>query len=289
MLEFETAQDRLLRQKKINMLITGVQGVGKTYAARTLNPADTLFIDCEAGTLSLEKSKDTPAWQGSTLDMKKMAQKYNVHPWFLCRAIACILQGPDPADPKGWYGQEAYSYYINTFSGGDVTRFDKFKTLFVDSLTVVSRWAFDWSCQQPECLSDKIDPKTGKQKIDKRGAYGLMGTELVAWATVLQHQQKNIILSCILEEDEDDFKRKFWQLQIEGKSAGRKIPGIFDVVMTLCWVDFGTNGKHRVFVTQEGNELGYPAKDRSGLLEPYERPDLGAIISKIQNFHTQAA
>lgn len=283
MLEFQTAQDRLLRQKKVNMLITGAQGVGKTFSARTLDPQTTLFIDCEAGTLSLEESKEFPAWQGTTMDMKKMAQKLNLHPWVICRGIASLLLGPDPADKDGPYSAAAYQQYLGYFLGGDLSKIASFNTIFVDSLTVVSRWAFDWACQQPECMSEK----TGK--LDKRGAYGLMGTELVTWATNLQHQPRNVILSCILESDEDDFKRQFWQLQIEGKAAGRKIPGIFDIVMTLAAVDFGEQGKHKVFVTQEGNGLGYPAKDRSGLLEPYERPDLGAIINKIQNFHTQKA
>lgn len=281
MLEFQTAQDRLRTGKKFNALIVGPQGVGKTFVARTLDPATTLFIDCEAGTLSLEKSKTHEAWQGTTLDMKRMTQKFGVHPWVLCRGIASLLLGPDQQDPSGPYGKAWYDWYVATFAGGNPNLFDNIKYVFVDSLTVISRWAFDWACQQPECISEKT------KKLDKRGAYGLMGTELVAWATILQHQPKNMMLSCILEEDEDDFKRKFWRLQIEGQQAGKKIPGIFDLVMTLNWVDFGeaNGGKHRVFVTQEGNALGFPAKDRSGLLEPFELPDLGAIIAKIQNFH----
>lgn len=284
MLEFQTAQDRLLSFKKMNALITGVQGIGKTFVARTLDPATTLFVDCEAGTLSLEKSKTHDAWQGTTLNMKAMAQKFNIHPWVLCRGIASLFLGPDPQDPNGYYGQQWYNWYVATLAGGNPSIFEAFRNIYWDSLTVVSRWAFDWACQQPESFSEKT------KKLDKRGAYGLMGTELVTWATVLQHQPKNIFLSCILEEDEDDFKRKFWQLQIEGKQAGKKIPGIFDLVMTLAWVDFGEQyGKQRVFVTQEGNPLGFPAKDRSGLLESYERPDLGAIINKIQNFHIQQA
>lgn len=284
MLEFQTAQDRLLVQKKVNILMTGPQGIGKTFVARTLNPADTLFIDGEAGTLSLEASKTHKAWTGTTLSIKQMAQKMNIHPWVLCRAIASLLMGPDPADLTGPYSRASYDQYVQYLAGGDPNKFALFNTIFVDSLTVISRWAFDWACQQPECISEKT------KKLDKRGAYGLMGTELVTWATVLQHQPKNIILSVILEQEEDDFKRVHWQLQIEGKAAGRKIPGIFDVVVTMAWVDFGEpHGKQRVFVTQEGNALGFPAKDRSGLLESFESPDLGAIINKIQNFHQQAA
>lgn len=282
MLEFQTAQDRLLIFKKVNALVAGPQGIGKTFLARTLDPANTLFIDGEAGTLSLERSKEFPAWQGSTLNMKKMAQTHGLHPWVICRGIASMLHGPDMQDPNGYYGQAWYNWYVQTLAGGSAGIFEKFTNLYADSLTVISRWAFDWCKQQPEAISEKT------KKLDTRGVYGMMGQELVAWATILQHQPRNFFLSCILEEDEDDFKRKFWQLQIEGKQAGKKIPGIFDLVMTLAWVDFGEqHGKLRVLVTQEGNPLGLPAKDRSGLLESYERPDLGAIISKIQNFHSQ--
>lgn len=285
MLEFQTAQDRLLQFHKINALIVGPQGIGKTFAARGLPAAETLFIDCEAGTLSLEKSKDQPAWQGTTLNMLRMSQKLNMHPWLLCRAIASLLLGPDFSDkPDGAYAPNAYNYYVQVVAGGNPEIFAAFRHIFTDSLTVVSRWCFDWAKTQPEAFSEK----TGKP--DVRGAYGLMGNELVTWATKLQHQPKNMFLSCILEEDKDDFGRVTWELQIEGKKAGKKIPGIFDLVMTLAWVDFGEPyGKQRVFVTQEGNQLGFPAKDRSGLLEPYERPDLGAIIAKIQNFHSQQA
>lgn len=284
MLEFQTAEDRQKKYKKINAVITGTQGVGKTFLTRTLDPQTTLFIDGEAGTLSLERSKDYAAWQGTTVDIKKMAQKLNLHPWIICRGIASILHGPDMQDPSGFYGLQWYNWYVATLAGGNPAMFEKFLTLYADSLTVISRWCFDWCKQQPEALSEKT------KKLDIRGVYGSMGQELVAWATILQHQPRNFFLSCILEEDEDDFKRKFWQLQIEGKQAGKKIPGIFDLVMTLAWVDFGeaNGGKQRVLVTQEGNSLGFPAKDRSGLLEPFERPDIGAIIAKIQNFHNQA-
>lgn len=281
MITLQTAEDRAQRSKKLNTLILGKPGVGKTFMARTLPPQTTLFADCEAGTLSLEATKELPAWKGTTLDIRKEAQKLNVHPWELCRALACIWGGWDPAAAPGDpYCKAAYESYVHIVCGGNATIFDHFQNIFVDSVTVVSRWCLDWAKRQPGAFSEK----TGKPDI--RGAYGILGQEIVAWATVLQHQPKNIILSCILEEEMDEFKRVFWNSQIEGKQGGKKLPGIFDLVMTLAWVDFGEQqGKHRVLITQENNAFGYPAKDRSGLLEPYEKPDLGAIISKIQNFN----
>lgn len=281
MLQLQTAQDRMQRLKKLNMLIMGKPGAGKTFMARTLPAENTLFLDGEAGTLSLEETKTLPAWGGTTLDMRKEALKLGVHPWELCRAIACVLAGPDPVQQSGPYSQQAYDSYVQIMCGGNPNMFDQFKNIYVDSVTVISRWCLDWSKKQPEAFSEK----TGKP--DTRGAYGLLGQELVAWATQLQHQPKNIFLSCILEEEMDEFKRVFWSSQIEGKQGGKKLPGIFDIVVTLTEIDFGEPyGKQRVLVTQENNQFGYPAKDRSNVLENFERPDLGAIIQKVENRST---
>lgn len=281
MLQFETAQDRLAREKKVNILLTGPYGIGKTYAARTLDPATTLFLDGEAGTLALEKSKDRDAWAGTTLDLKAQALKLNVHPWEMCRAIACVLHGPDTSQPSGPYSQLMYNNYVQIMCGGNPNLFDGFKTIFLDSATVASRWCFNWCLQQPENISEKT------KKLDTRSAYGMLGTQFVEWATYLQHQKKNIIMATLLDEESDEFKRKFFKLQLEGGQSREKLPGIFDVVLTLANVEFEGQGKHKVFVTQENNPFGYPAKDRSGLLEAFEQPDLGKLIKKIQGAQTQ--
>lgn len=271
-LQFETPEERLQQKKKVNVLLFGASGSGKTYAARTLNPETTLFIDGEAGTLALGK------WPGTVLNIRKEAQRLGVHPWEMCRAIACILAGPDPKAGDGPYGQANYDKYSSAL-GADI--FDKFDTIYVDSCTVVSRWSFDWASKQPEAHSEK----TGKP--DTRGAYGLHGREMIEWATQLQHQDKNIIMSCILDEKLDDFSRKVYEPQIVGGMAGRELPGIFDIVLTLAKFPNGDETSDdavpRWFVTQHGNKFSYPAKDRSDVLAEFEPPDLGALISKIQN------
>jgi len=269
MLKFETAQDRLSKKKKVNILLFGGAGVGKTYQARTLDPEKTLFLDGEAGTLALGN------WPGSTFSIREQSMALNAHPWELCRALACILAGPEPsAKPDSPYAKAAYDSYVARLGGPE--QFAKFENIYVDSVTVASRWSFDWAQRQPEAFSEK----TGKP--DVRGAYGLHGREMVTWATQLQHQPKNIILSCILDEKKDDFGRTVFEPQIVGGMAGRELPGIFDIVMTLA--DFKTeDGRgYKAFVTKKDNPYGFPAKDRDGRLAELEEPDLGKLIAKIR-------
>jgi hypothetical protein len=38
---------------------------------------------------------------------------------------------------------------------------------------------------------------------------------------------------------------------------------------------------YRAFVTNADNEWSFPAKDRSGRLDPLERPHLGALLEKL--------
>lgn len=267
-LKFETVAERLAQKKKVNIALFGAIGAGKTYAARTLDPSKTLFIDGEAGTLALGD------WPGTTFDIRKQSIEMGVHPWELCRAIASILAGPEPSAKDGPYCAAEHAKYVAALGGAE--QFAKFENIYVDSCTVASRWSFDWSQRQPEAFSEK----TGKP--DNRGAYGLHGREMVNWFTQLQHQPKNIVLSCILDERKDDFGRTVFEPQIVGSMAGRELPGIFDVVMTLAKFTTEDGKQYRAFVTEHGNKYGFPAKDRSGILDPLEEPNLGKLIAKIQ-------
>ena len=153
---------------------------------------------------------------------------------------------------------------------------DKYKTVFVDSITVASRLAFQWAQKQPEAISEK----TGKP--DTRGAYGLLGREMIRWLTNLQHCPKDIILVGILDSEQDDLKRWVHTPQVEGSKTGRELPGIFDQVVTLTTLQTDEGKPYRAFVCQQQNNWSYPAKDRSGRLEMIEPPDLGGLIKKIR-------
>jgi hypothetical protein len=261
------ADDRLKAVPKINIALFGPSGVGKTTLARTLDPATTLFIDLEAGTLAVQD------WAGDVIDIRAAAQEYSKYPWEIARALALYIGGHDPSDATGPYSKPVYDAVCEAFKGIDLK---KYETIFIDSITVAGRECFKWAKVQPEAFSEK----TGK--LDTRGAYGLLGQEMVRWLTHLQHSPKSVILVGILDSEKDDLNRVTWNPQIEGSKTGRELPGIFDQVCTLQNFKTEDGQLYRGLCCHQQNPWGYPAKDRSGRLELIEAPHLGLLMKKIR-------
>lgn len=282
-----TADERLSRKPKVNIALLAPSGWGKTFQARTLDPGTTLFVDLEAGTLALNGSKTdgSDAWRGDVIDVRQQAAALGVHPWEFARALICLLGGPDPAAAPGTpYSADQHAVFAAAL--GDPAQFAKYTTVFIDSITVASRLCFGWAKRQPEAISEK----TGKP--DNRGAYGLLGQEMVTWLTQAQHiTGKSIIVVGILNVTKDDFGRPVYEPQIEGGKTGLELPGIFDQIITGAMFDLSsgspvmdlTKGTERGFVCHLANGYGLPAKDRSGRLANIEAPNLGALMAKIQS------
>lgn len=258
MLRIISANERMAEQGGVKALLLGPYGIGKTSQLKTLDPATTLFVDGEAGDLAVQ---DFPADTIRPLT------------WPDCRFLAAFIGGPNPAFPDhASYSQAHYEASLEMFGGAKALT--KYKTVFVDSLTKLSRIALQWCQQQP-------DAHNAQGKPDLRGAYGLLGREMLGFATQLQHARSlNVILTCAMEQSKDDFGRLVWEPHIEGSKTGRELPGIVDEVISYSLIDFGDGTPTRAFVTQKDNPYGLPAKDRSGRLDPIEEPDLGKLIAK---------
>jgi hypothetical protein len=116
---------------------------------------------------------------------------------------------------------------------GGPEELDKYETIFVDSLTKLSRLCLQWAQQQPDAFNAQGKP-------DLRGAYGLLGREMLGFATQLQHARGlNVIFTCAMEQAKDDFGRLNWEPHLEGAKTGRELPGIVDEVISYTLIDFG--------------------------------------------------
>jgi hypothetical protein len=252
-----SADQRLAERRGVKALIVGPAGVGKTSQLRTLDPTRSLFVDADAGDLSVQ---DLP------VDTTQLDD------WPTARDLACRIGGPNPSyPPTACYSQAHYDAV-----GGPLDNLDKYQTLYVDSITAISRLSFRWAEQQPEATSER----TGRK--DTRGAYGLHAREMIAWLNQLQHARgMNVIFVGILERVVDDFNVSTWQLQMEGAKTSRELPGIVDEIVCMNWIDFGDGVPVRAFVCTSPNPWGYPAKDRAGRLELIEEPHLGKLIAKL--------
>lgn len=253
-----TADQRAKEFGGVKALVLGPYGIGKTSLLRTLDADKTLFVDGEAGDLAVQ-------------DVACDAMRPTT--WPECRHLAAFIGGPNPAFPaEATYGQAHYDAAAEMFGSPDAL--DKYDTIFVDSITKISRIALQWAQQQPDAFNQQGKP-------DLRGAYGILGREMIAWITQLQHaRSKNVIFTCAMEQSKDDFGRLVWEPHLEGAKTGRELPGIVDEVISYSLIDFGDGEPVRAFVTQKDNAYGLPAKDRSGRLEPIEPPDLGKLIAK---------
>ena len=258
-LKIISADERMTQDKGVKALIVGPAGVGKTTLLRTLNPDTTLFIDLEAGDLAVQDVK---------------VDTLRPRTWQECQDLAVYLGGANPAlHPDASYSEPHYRRVMESMGGTDAL--GKYETYFIDSITVAGRLCFRWCEQQPDSLNER-----GKKNL--LGTYGLMGREMIAWLTQLQHiRGKNVIFVGILENLKDEFNTTYWQLQVEGSKTGKELPGIVDQIATLQFVDFGDGNKVRALVCTQPNTWNYPAKDRSGRLDPIEEPHLGRWLAKL--------
>ncbi len=194
--------------------------------------------------------------------------------WGIGPTMVVFLAGPNPAlPPEAPYSEAHYQHVCERY--GDPAQLAKYDCYFVDSITVLARLALIWSKAQPQAMSER----TGKP--DTRGAYGLLGTEMLGSLMHLQHARgKHVVFVAILDERMDDFNRKVFVPQIEGAKTSAELPGIVDEVVTLAEIKAEDGSSYRAFITQTMNPYGYPAKDRSGQLDLLEPPDLRALIEK---------
>lgn len=122
-----------------------------------------------------------------------------------------------------------------------------------------------------------------EKKINKdpRAAYGAMMDQTAEIIRKFRDMPgRHVYMSAKLEKTQDEMGRIMYSTFMPGNKFGPQLPYFFDEVLALRVEKDGDGNTQRALMC-EGDGL-WLAKDRSGKLDTWEAPDLGAIISKMQ-------
>jgi len=121
-----------------------------------------------------------------------------------------------------------------------------------------------------------------EKKINKdpRAAYGAMQEQMADMIRAFRDLPgRHVYFSAKLEKSQDEAGRMLYAPSMPGNKTGQSLPYYFDEVLALR-VERDAEGNTQRALMAHSDGL-WQAKDRSGKLEAWEAPDLGALIAKI--------
>jgi len=120
-----------------------------------------------------------------------------------------------------------------------------------------------------------------KATKDPRQAYGAMQEQMADIIRAFRDLPgRHVYMSAKLEKTQDEMGRVLYAPSMPGNKTGQALPYFFDEVLALRVEKDGDGNTQRALMCDSDGL--WLAKDRSGKLESWEAPDLGAIISKMQ-------
>ncbi len=140
-----------------------------------------------------------------------------------------------------------------------------YKNIFIDSITEISRIVLDELNQE---YPDR------KDTFVLYGEYAKLMRGIVISFRDLEPY--DVILTALPKVEKDETNKRFTTCDLTGKIASQ-LPAYFDEVF---YYDFVGEENTRALLTQGSDKI--VAKDRSGRLKKYEKPNLQAIINKIK-------
>jgi len=119
-----------------------------------------------------------------------------------------------------------------------------------------------------------------KATKDPRQAYGAMQEQMADIIRAFRDLPgRHVYMSAKLEKTQDEMGRVLYAPSMPGNKTGQSLPYFFDEVLALR-VEKDAEGSTQRALMCDSDGL-WLAKDRSGKLEAWEAPDLGAIIAKM--------
>lgn len=119
-----------------------------------------------------------------------------------------------------------------------------------------------------------------KNTKDPRQAYGAMQEQMADVIRAFRDlPNRHVYMTAKLEKATDEQGRILYAPSMPGNKTGQSLPYFFDEVFALrVEKDAEGNAVRALMTTTDGL---WSAKDRSGVLDAWEAPDLGAIVRKI--------
>ncbi len=119
-----------------------------------------------------------------------------------------------------------------------------------------------------------------KATKDPRQAYDAMQEQMADIIRAFRDLPgRHVYMSAKLEKTQDEMGRVLYAPSMPGNKTGQALPYFFDEVLALrVEKDSDNNTQRALMCDSDGLWL---AKDRSGKLDAWEAPDLGAVIAKI--------
>ena len=116
--------------------------------------------------------------------------------------------------------------------------------------------------------------------VDPRQAYGAMQEQMTDLIRAFRDLPgRHVYMTAKLDKATDEQGRILYAPSMPGNKTGQQLPYFFDEVFALRVEKDAEGQPVRAIMTQSDGL--WLAKDRSGKLDAWEAPDLGAIIAKI--------
>ena len=133
-----------------------------------------------------------------------------------------------------------------------------------------------------DSISEIAEVCLGNEKAkakDPRQAYGEMQTTMAEAIRSFRDLPKHVLMTAKLEKSQDEMGRMLYSPSMPGNKTGQSLPYFFDLMLALR-VEKDSEGVSQRGLLCDSDGL-WQAKDRSGKLDTWEAPDLGAIIAKL--------
>ena len=163
-------------------------------------------------------------------------------------------------------------------------RYDRLKDVFQFLVSDQARETYKWVVidsltEIGQLLTEKLQAKYPDRK-DALVMWGEYSAELRSMIKAFRDLRGfNVVFTALSQPEKDENGRRFTGLMLQGKIADH-LPGFFDEVFFYTIIEDQEGKQQRVLVTQATDKT--VAKDRSGKLNQFEKPNLSAIAEKIR-------